>query len=137
MKKYSIDPFPAPEESEKNNLWIYGRAEREAFLLQQLIRAKNDARLKVGYPGEFMLPHNTMYFKAEFPAGKFPVSVTGSPAITEINMAAPGSVTLDLAHRPHDGTALSGRSRRMSSVIRLISCFFIFFRTFSCVYILK
>ena len=51
--------------------------------------------------------------------------------------AAPESFTLDLAHRPHDGTALSGRSRRMSSVIMLISCFFIFFRTFSCVYIPK
>lgn len=97
MKKYPIDPFPAPEESEKNNLWIYGRAEREAFLLQQLIRAKNDARLKVGYPGEFMLPHSTMHFKAEFPAGSFPISAVGSPAITEINMAAPGTFEFTLS----------------------------------------
>jgi len=44
--------------------------------------------------------------------------------------AAPGSALYRL-NQPHDGTALSGRSRRMFSVIKLISCFFIFiFYTF-------
>ena len=50
--------------------------------------------------------------------------------------AVPGSA-FNLLYQPHNGTALSGRSRRMFSVIRLMICFFIFvFTPFSCVYFL-
>ncbi|MBR7121421.1 MAG: hypothetical protein IKC94_04185 [Lentisphaeria bacterium] len=49
-------------------------------------------------------------------------------------LTVPGSA-FNLLYQPHDGTALSGRSRRMFSVIRLIISFFIFiFTPFSCVY---
>ena len=80
MKNFQINPFPVSELKAKDNLWIYGRAERESWRLQQLIKAKNEAQLKVGYPGEFMQPHNRMHFRAHFPAGSFPVSFRSWPA---------------------------------------------------------
>ena len=85
-----VDPFPYSPKTNAAKIWIYGRAEREVFRQQQLIRAKNEARLKVGYPGEFMLPHDTMHFRAEFPAGVFPVKCIGTPALNEIRMDKPG-----------------------------------------------
>ena len=88
-KKFSPDPFPyVPVNAD--NIWIYGRAEREAFRQQELIREKNEAKLKVGYPGEFMLPHSKMHFRAEFPGGVFPLICVGAPGITEISMEKPG-----------------------------------------------
>ena len=97
MKNISIDPFPASSPKEKNKCWIYGRAEREALRLQQLINAKDKARLKVGYPGEFMLPHDKIHFRAHFPAGDFPITSVGSPVLTEIHMDQPGMVQFSLS----------------------------------------
>lgn len=97
MKIFPIDPFPIPEQKVKNNFWIYGRAEREAWRLQQLIKAKNEAQLKVGYPGEFMQPHNRMHFRANFPVGTFPVICAGLPDFTEIRMNQPGMVQFTLS----------------------------------------
>ena len=97
MKNFQIDIFPVPEPKAKNNLWIYGRAEREAWRLQQLIKAKNEAQLKVGYPGEFMLPHNRIHFRANFPAGAFPVICSGTPNLDEIRMDQPGTVQFTLS----------------------------------------
>ena len=97
--KYSkdIDPFPEREVIRGEHLWIYGRAEREVFRQQQLIRAKNEACLKVGYPGEFMLPHEKMYFRAYFPEGVFPLFCVGTPKITEIRMTEPGVCQFSLS----------------------------------------
>ena len=92
-----VDPFPYSLKSNSSNIWIYGRSEREVFRQQQLIRAKNSAQLKVGYPGEFMLPHNTVYFRAEFPAGVFPVKCVGTPVVNEICMDKPGVFEFSLA----------------------------------------
>ena len=92
-----VDPFPYSLKSNASNIWIYGRSEREVFRQQQLIRAKNFAQLKVGYPGEFMLPHNTVYFRAEFPAGVFPVKCVGTPVVHEICMDKPGVFEFSLA----------------------------------------
>ena len=97
MKNFSIDPFPKPVSHKKNNFWIYGRAEREAFRLQKLIKAKNEAALKVGYPGEFMLPHNKVYFRADFPAGVFPVTTVGAPDFSVVKLDQPGMVQFSLA----------------------------------------
>lgn len=97
MKKFQINPFPVSEQKAKNNLWIYGRAEREAWRLQQLIKAKNEAKLKVGYPGEFMQPHNVMHFRAHFPAGVFSVICRCQPEFTEIRMEQPGVVQFVLS----------------------------------------
>ena len=85
-----LDPFPAPEKQPDSGCWIYGRAEREIFLHRRMIREKDEAHLKVGYPGEFMPPHGTMHFRAELPAGVFPVVCVGTPALPEIRMASPG-----------------------------------------------
>ena len=90
-----VDPFPAGRET-GSYIWIYGRAEREAFLLRRMIRAKDEARLHVGYPGEFMAPHGTMYFRAEFPSGVFPLVCIGAPERTEIRMTSPGRVEFRL-----------------------------------------
>ena len=90
MRLIPIDPFPAKQNDMPTSGWIYGRAEREAFRLRQLIRAKDEAQLKVGYPGEFMPPHPTMHFRAEIPAGVFPLVCVGEPNIPEIHMDAPG-----------------------------------------------
>ena len=85
-KNFLPDPFPVVSR-DADNIWIYGRAEREVFRLQELIREKNEAKLNVGYPGEFMMPHRKMHFRAEFPEGVFPViSCIGVPGITEISM---------------------------------------------------
>lgn len=81
----------------KNICWIYGRAERETFRQQQLIRAVKKAKLKVGYPGEFMTPHRTMHFRAMLPAGTFPVNCIGTPAISEITLASPGMFEFTLS----------------------------------------
>ena len=106
MKNHFVtDPFPErTEDTEKKHRWIYGRAEREVFRQQQLIRAKNEARLKVGYPGEFMLPHATIRFRATLPAGVFPVRSIGVPEITEICMSEPGvfEFTLSVADTEKD-----------------------------------
>ena len=96
-KNLSPDPFPPAEKSEKNILWIYGRAEREVFHLQELIREKDAAKLKVGYPGDFMIPHSKIHFRAEFPAGKFPVSCIGNHGITEIYMKESGIFSFTLS----------------------------------------
>jgi len=45
------------------------------------------------------------------------------------NIDCSGIGSLLMIYQPHDGTALSGRSRRMLSVIRLIISFFIFVLT--------
>lgn len=97
MKNFQINPFPVSELKAKDNLWIYGRAERESWRLQQLIKAKNEAQLKVGYPGEFMQPHNRMHFRAHFPAGSFPVTCSGVPGFSEITMEHPGMVQFTLS----------------------------------------
>ena len=89
-KNFLPDPFPVVSR-DADNIWIYGRAEREVFRLQELIREKNEAKLNVGYPGEFMMPHRKMHFRAEFPEGVFPViSCIGVPGITEISMDKSG-----------------------------------------------
>ena len=94
-ERLPVDPFPAGKEA-NNHVWIYGRAEREAFLLRRMIRAKDEARLKVGYPGEFMQPHGTMRFRAEFPSGVFPLVCIGTPDRPEIRMTSPGMVEISL-----------------------------------------
>lgn len=95
--KNPVDPFPSPENRPETGSWIYGRAERETFLQQKLLRAKDEAKLKVGYPGEFMLPHPVMHFRAELPAGRFPVVCIGTPVMTEIRMDAPGRFEFTLS----------------------------------------
>ncbi|MBE6376661.1 MAG: hypothetical protein E7050_09375 [Lentisphaerae bacterium] len=84
------DPRITTKTDVKNGRWIYGRAERETFRQQQLIRAVKKAGLKVGYPGEFMIPHRTMHFRTTLPAGTFPVNCIGKPAISEISLPSPG-----------------------------------------------
>ena len=91
-----IDCFPEPGNEPASGKWIYGRAEREVFLHQQMIREKNEARLKVTYPGEFMPPHKTMHFRADLPAGVFSLVCIGTPARTEIRMDAPGRFEFSL-----------------------------------------
>lgn len=95
-RRGEVDPFPPGCETGPH-VWIYGRAERESFLLQRMIREKDEARLHVRYPGEFMAPHGTMHFRAEFPAGVFPLVCIGAPERTEIRMASPGLVEFRLA----------------------------------------
>ncbi len=97
MKNSPIDPFPAAVCGGRSGSWIYGRAECEAFRLQQMIRAKDEAQLKVGYPGEFMEPHQTVHFRAEFPAGSFPVVCIGSPGMSVISLMEPGMVEIALS----------------------------------------
>ena len=92
-----IELFPPPGKKPETGCWIYGRAERETFLQQKLLRAKDEAKLKVGYPGEFMLPHPVMHFRAELPAGRFPVVCIGTPDRTEIRMDAPGRFEFTLS----------------------------------------
>ncbi|MBR4662666.1 MAG: hypothetical protein IKO93_02215 [Lentisphaeria bacterium] len=97
LNELPVDPFPAPEKQPESGCWIYGRAERERFLHRRMIREKDDAHLKVGYPGEFMPLHGTMHFRAELPAGVFPVACVGTPALTEIRMASPGRFEFTLS----------------------------------------
>lgn len=97
-KVFSPDPFPFTSEK-RDDLWIYGRAEREVFRQQELIREKVEAKLKVGYPGEFMTPHSKIHFRANFPKGVFEVkSCVGTPEIREISLSEPGifSFTLEV-----------------------------------------
>lgn len=89
-KTFHFDLFPIPEKTTGNHTWIYGRAEREVFLQQLLLREKKEAKLYVGYRGEFMQPHPTMHFRAVFPAGRFPIKCCGDPDLTEICMPDPG-----------------------------------------------
>ncbi len=91
-----IDCFPERGNEPVSGKWIYGRAEREVFLHRQMIREKNEARLKVRYPGEFMLPHQTMHFRADLPAGVFSVLCIGTPERTEIRMDSPGQFEFSL-----------------------------------------
>ena len=86
---FAPDPFPILNEQKKTHVWIYGRAEREVFRQQQLIREKNKAELKVGYPGDFMQPHSKMFFRAEFPTGVFRINCIGVPALSEIRIDQP------------------------------------------------
>ncbi|MCI5779595.1 MAG: hypothetical protein MR051_07275 [Lentisphaeria bacterium] len=97
MNTLRIDPFPSAGTDEKKTCWIYGRAEREAFRLRQLLREKDEARLKVGYPGEFMPPHPMMHFRADLPVGVFPIVCVGKPDIPEIRMDAPGKFEFTLS----------------------------------------
>ncbi|MBR4664958.1 MAG: hypothetical protein IKO93_13890, partial [Lentisphaeria bacterium] len=91
-----VDPFPSGKSKSGSGCWIYGRAEREVFLHQQMIREKNEAQLKVGYPGEFLQPHRTMHFRADLPAGVFPLICIGTPARKEIHMDSPGRFEFSL-----------------------------------------
>ena len=97
LDELPVDPFPAPEKQPDSGCWIYGRAEREIFLHRRMIREKNEAHLKVGYPGEFMPLHGTMHFRAMLPAGTFPVVCIGTPALPEIRMASPGRFEFTLS----------------------------------------
>ena len=97
MKDFSLDPFPAATPDPASGYWIYGRAERETFRQQMMIRAKDEAALKVGYPGEFMTPHRTIHFRAMLPAGVFPVNCIGTPELTEICMESPGMFEFTLS----------------------------------------
>ena len=45
LHTFRADIFPEPENKITVRSWIYGRAEREVFLQQQLIREKNEAKL--------------------------------------------------------------------------------------------
>lgn len=104
LNELPVDPLPAPEKQPDSGRWIYGRAEREIFLHRKMIREKNEAHLKVCYPGEFMPLHGTMYFRAMLPAGVFPVVCVGTPALSEIRMASPGrfEFTLSVPDPEHD-----------------------------------
>ena len=97
LHTFRADIFPEPENKITVRSWIYGRAEREVFLQQQLIREKNEAKLYVGYPGEFMPPHPEIHFRAMMPTGVFPVICNGTPDLTEIKMPSPGMFEFSLA----------------------------------------
>jgi len=43
--------------------WIYGPSELECWRLQVLMQRKNSAKLKVGYPGNFHVPFDTVSFR--------------------------------------------------------------------------
>lgn len=66
-----INPFVSrlPSGKEDETIWLYGPYEYEAFRLAQLKKAKDKARLKVGYPGEFHIPLPEYVFRAVLPAG--------------------------------------------------------------------
>ena len=99
-----VDPFPLQADKAETSWWIYGRAEREIFRHRQMIWEKDEAKLKVGYPGDFMPQHPVMHFRAEFPAGVFPVVCVGTPARTEIRMDSGGlfAFTLSVADIKQD-----------------------------------
>ena len=97
LNELPVDPFPAPEKQPESGCWIYGRAECGIFLHRRMIREKNEAHLRVRYPGEFMPQHGTMHFRAMLPAGTFPVVCIGTPALPEIRMALPGTFEFTLS----------------------------------------
>ena len=49
--------------------WLYGYGELECWRLQQLRLRVKDAGLKIGYPGEFHLPSERVWFRHRFAGG--------------------------------------------------------------------
>jgi len=51
-------------ELNRNYPWIYGECEMECFLLKKMRQDTVKAKLRVGYPGEFKVPDERVWFKA-------------------------------------------------------------------------
>ncbi|MBR7155965.1 MAG: hypothetical protein IKD22_03935, partial [Lentisphaeria bacterium] len=66
---YSAEPVSRRRWDSKKYYWLYGHCECEAFLLENMIREKNSAKLKVGYTEFRHLPSPQIIFRREFSAG--------------------------------------------------------------------
>lgn len=81
---YSAEPVSRRRWDSKKYYWLYGHCECEAFLLENMIREKNSAKLKVGYTEFRHLPSPQIIFRREFSAG------------VDFEFRACGSVTVKL-----------------------------------------
>lgn len=80
-----IDPlYGMAEKTDSDNrvLWLYGEAELECWRLQVLREKVAQAKLKVGYPGEFHVPPKTAFYRHK------------KTAATSINFFANGKVAV-------------------------------------------
>ena len=71
-RKFVPDPFRSGEETYPPDpmlpeppFWLYGHYEYEAFVLERMVREKDEAKLKVGYTKFRRVPSNDAYFAAE------------------------------------------------------------------------
>ena len=71
-RKYVPDPFRSAEETYPPDprlpeppFWLYGHYEYEAFVLERMVREKDEAKLKVGYTKFRRVPANEAFFAAE------------------------------------------------------------------------
>ena len=85
-RKYVPDPFrsvgetypPDPLLSEPP-FWLYGHYEYEAFVLERMVREKDEAKLKVGYTKFRRVPADEAFFAAEVTEkGKIVIRVSGA-----------------------------------------------------------
>ena len=60
--------------------WLYPRAEYECFLLQRMRHQVAEAKLKVGYPGCFHQPVDTVWFRRSVAAGRLCFNASGTVA---------------------------------------------------------
>lgn len=54
---------PESNISEKGARWIYGSGELESWRLRLLMARKDSAELRVGYPGTYHVPHDTVSYR--------------------------------------------------------------------------
>ena len=74
---FNIDPAystgtknpPDPTEGGKG-FWLYGKYEYEAFILERMVREKNEAKLKVRYTEFRKVPEQSLAFSASFVQGE-------------------------------------------------------------------
>ena len=71
-RKFVPDPFRSAGETYPPDpmlpeppFWLYGHYEYEAFVLERMVREKDEAKLKVGYTKARRVPRNDAYFAAE------------------------------------------------------------------------
>lgn len=114
--EFIIDPAYSTADSATETVseypcWLYGQYEFEAFMLEKMIREKDEAKLKVGYTDYRRKPANKAYFSAFFAeaeifafqaVGNVEVFLDGNPVFSAgdsdrehiITIPAAGNVTV-------------------------------------------
>lgn len=68
---YSAEkPFPPPVKGDASGSWLFFPYDCEAFLLEQMVREKEEAKLKVGYTKFRRIPEREAVFSASFEKGE-------------------------------------------------------------------
>ncbi|MBO4304120.1 MAG: hypothetical protein J6A21_06000 [Lentisphaeria bacterium] len=79
----SVSPFVPPLPEEEKGVWLYFHYDREAFLLEKMVREKDEAKLKVGYTKFRRTPKEKAFFLTEaVPEEVIRFKATGSCLVT-------------------------------------------------------